>query len=83
MRYLRDHEFVSGPAPELPRDVPGVFETVLLRAGTPLLWEEHWERFTRGCHHFGLEPPGSSADLRARVQTLAEGNHIATGVVQL
>ncbi|MBE0489056.1 MAG: aminodeoxychorismate lyase [Halomonas sp.] len=35
----------------------GLFETVLLRDGRPLLWEEHLSRLVRGCHALGIPMP--------------------------
>ncbi|MGJ7457012.1 aminodeoxychorismate lyase [Halomonas sp. RA08-2] len=37
----------------------GLFETMLLRDGRPLLWDEHLARLARGCHALGIPmPPG-------------------------
>ncbi|SDN22972.1 aminodeoxychorismate lyase [Vreelandella arcis] len=35
----------------------GVFETVLLHEGRPLLWRQHVERLQAGCQRLGIEPP--------------------------
>jgi 4-amino-4-deoxychorismate lyase len=35
----------------------GLFETIALRAGLPLLWERHLQRLTEGCQRLGLAPP--------------------------
>lgn len=35
----------------------GLFETVLLRDGRPLLWDEHLARLVRGCHALGIPMP--------------------------
>ncbi len=35
----------------------GLFETVLLRNGRPLLWDEHLSRLVRGCHVLGIPMP--------------------------
>ena len=35
----------------------GLFETVLFKAGQPLLWDAHMDRLTRGCATIGLPPP--------------------------
>lgn len=35
----------------------GLFETVLLRDGRPLLWDEHLARLARGCHALGIPMP--------------------------
>ncbi|WP_043526707.1 aminodeoxychorismate lyase [Litchfieldella xinjiangensis] len=39
----------------------GVFETVLVRDGVPLLWEHHLARLTRGCHRLGITLPTPEA----------------------
>ncbi|SHL97371.1 aminodeoxychorismate lyase [Vreelandella subglaciescola] len=50
----------------------GVFETVLLRDGVPLLWPYHRARLLRGCRVLGLEPPDDAA-LAATWQAPASG----------
>ncbi|ART61809.1 aminodeoxychorismate lyase [Kushneria marisflavi] len=35
----------------------GLFETVLVRDGVPLLWDEHCARLAQGAHRLGFEPP--------------------------
>jgi 4-amino-4-deoxychorismate lyase len=40
----------------------GVFETVLLRDGQPVLWQQHLERLQSGCERLKIDPP-SPADL--------------------
>lgn len=35
----------------------GLFETILLRDGHPLLWDEHLARLARGCHVLGIPMP--------------------------
>ncbi|WP_089846186.1 aminodeoxychorismate lyase [Halomonas saccharevitans] len=35
----------------------GLFETVLVRDGTPLLWEQHLARLARGCRVLGMPLP--------------------------
>lgn len=35
----------------------GLFETVLVRDGEPLLWPEHMARLERGCHALGIPLP--------------------------
>jgi len=35
----------------------GVFETLLLDAGCPVLWERHWARLCRGLEGLGIPPP--------------------------
>lgn len=35
----------------------GLFETVLLRGGKPVLWRYHTARLTQGCHRLGIPVP--------------------------
>ncbi|MGM0638724.1 MAG: aminodeoxychorismate lyase, partial [Pseudomonadota bacterium] len=35
----------------------GLFETILLRDGRPLLWDEHLSRLVRGCHALAMPMP--------------------------
>ncbi|MCP1365293.1 aminodeoxychorismate lyase [Halomonas sp. BBD48] len=44
----------------------GLFETVLVRDGRPLLWEEHMARLQEGCRRLGIAFPG-----RAHLDELA------------
>lgn len=37
----------------------GLFETVLFKAGKPVLWEAHLARLERGCAALGLPPPSA------------------------
>ena len=39
----------------------GLFETVLVRDGTPLLWSEHLARLLKGCRVLDLPPPRTEA----------------------
>lgn len=39
----------------------GLFETVLLRAGAPVLWEYHSARLALGCERLGIPFPGQEA----------------------
>lgn len=47
----------------------GVFETVLLREGQPVLWRQHVERLQLGCQRLAIDPP-SEAALSATWQAL-------------
>lgn len=50
----------------------GLFETVLFKAGAPVLWEAHMARLARGCAAIGLPPPDAGR-LRAEAdRALAE-----------
>ncbi|MEQ5801833.1 aminodeoxychorismate lyase [Halomonas sp. H10-9-1] len=39
----------------------GLFETILVRGGRPLLWDEHLARLARGCHVLGIPMPPEHA----------------------
>ncbi len=51
------------PMPQVPFDDrglaygDGVFETVLLRAGAPVLWEYHYARLRLGCQRLNIPLP--------------------------
>lgn len=47
----------------------GLFETVAVRRGAPLLWESHCDRLERGCHALGMDPP-ERADLTTEISQL-------------
>lgn len=67
---------------ELPAGVPGVFETVLLRAGEPVFFAEHWARFAQGCRWLGLGAPTAAEEMKGYVAMLAEANGVRTGVLR-
>ncbi|NYS59163.1 aminodeoxychorismate lyase [Vreelandella salicampi] len=50
----------------------GVFETVLLREGEPVLWDYHRARLHRGCEVLGIQTP-SDAALDATWQAAEQG----------
>lgn len=39
----------------------GVFETVLLHDGQPMLWQQHVERLQAGCQRLMIDPPSQAA----------------------
>ncbi|MGM0520558.1 MAG: aminodeoxychorismate lyase [Pseudomonadota bacterium] len=51
----------------------GVFETVLLRDGKPVLWDYHRARLRRGCEVLGIQTP-SDAALDATWQIAEQGD---------
>jgi 4-amino-4-deoxychorismate lyase len=50
----------------------GLFETVLVRDGRPLLWDEHLARLARGCHALGIPLPAEH-DLAAALAGAGPG----------
>jgi len=48
----------------------GLFETIALRNGEPLLWERHLQRLTGGCRRLGLPPPDAQL-LRQELDQIA------------
>jgi len=50
----------------------GLFETVLFRAGQPVLWEAHVARLCRGCATIGLPPPDAERLLAEARRVLAD-----------
>lgn len=59
----------------------GVFETVLVRQGKPLLWAEHKARLVTGCRRLGFPPPTESALDDLCVSLPKEGAHILKIIV--
>lgn len=53
----------------------GLFETVLVRDGVPLLWNEHCARLLQGARRLGFEPP-SRAWLDALPKEAPQGEHV-------
>ena len=51
----------------------GLFETVAVCAGRPLLWGRHVERLRSGCLRLGMEAPGE-AELLADIECLCRGS---------
>lgn len=49
----------------------GVFETILVREGKPLLWAQHESRLREGCSRLGIPQP-STTDLMAAFSRVAE-----------
>lgn len=50
----------------------GLFETLAVTGGTPRLWQQHMDRFLRGCQCLNLAPPPREILLR-EVRTVAAG----------
>ncbi|PTX96481.1 aminotransferase class IV [Opitutus sp. ER46] len=66
----------------LPTGAPGVFETLALVHRTPLLWDEHWARFSAGCRWFGFAAPFTAEAARDYMLALATHNNCPTGVLR-
>ena len=63
---------------------PGVFETMLVREGAPVFFDDHWARFCVGCRHFKFEPPISTDEAGALATALIQENIAGrTGVLRL
>ncbi|HVU36146.1 MAG TPA: aminotransferase class IV [Opitutaceae bacterium] len=71
-----------GAMSELPKFVPGVFETLLWREGEPVFWAQHWSRFAAGCQGSGLTLPMTEAQLAEAARAVARENGLAQGVVR-
>ena len=50
----------------------GLFETLAVCRGEPLLWERHWQRLARGCARLGLPAPDPER-LRHEARALCRG----------
>ncbi|HVY33159.1 MAG TPA: aminotransferase class IV [Caulobacteraceae bacterium] len=52
----------------------GLFETVLFKAGRPILWDAHVARLFRGCEALGLAAPDAGALSQAAAQAVAQAD---------
>lgn len=62
---------------------PGLFETIRVSGGRPVLFEEHIERLTRSARTLGLATTPGDGDLRARCLTLLAANTVVEGVLKI
>lgn len=58
----------------------GVFETIAVCQGQPLLWTQHLERLVKGCKRLAIRPPESSL-LHTEVATLSNG--VKRGIIKI
>jgi 4-amino-4-deoxychorismate lyase len=58
----------------------GLFETLAVRAGLPLLWQRHMQRLTAGCERLGIPSPDESL-LEQEAAQLCAG--VAQGVLKI
>ncbi len=61
----------------------GLFETLLVRHGTPLRWQAHLERFHAGLELMKLKCPFTDDQLRAHAAELLCTNNLRNGVLRL
>lgn len=59
----------------------GVFETVLVRQGRPVLWAEHKARLATGCQRLGFAPPVEASLDRLCESLPQEGVHVLKIIV--
>jgi len=60
----------------------GVFETLLVQAGTPVFFEDHWARFVAGCRWHGFEVPANPERVKHLAVHLAVENGVTMGVLR-
>jgi len=65
-----------------PSDARGVFETVLLRGGTPMFLEEHLRRYGEGCAFLGLRAAPPAAEVRRAAREVTEAHGLREGVLR-
>jgi len=58
----------------------GLFETVAVCKGVPLLWHRHWQRLEQGCQRLGFSVPDQGR-LQNEITIITEG--VDTGVLKL
>jgi branched-subunit amino acid aminotransferase/4-amino-4-deoxychorismate lyase len=61
---------------------PGAFETLLVRSGEPVFFDDHWTRFERGCRWHGFGPQAEAEKVKELSRTLAAENKVGTGVLR-
>jgi branched-chain amino acid aminotransferase len=61
----------------------GLFETIRFYSGEPFLWEEHWDRFQRGCEALRIWCPLSRGEMRLMLRTLLQRNRLKDCLVRL
>lgn len=61
----------------------GLFETVRIHNGQPLLWQPHFERLNQGADYLRITIPSSAADLLAALLRLIELNHSPLAILRL
>ncbi len=81
MRAFRNGRLMDGPVDE-PAGARGVFETVLLRAGEPVFYIEHVDRFVAGCARFGLVRAPAASALAAAAAELVGQTGLRDGVLR-
>ncbi|MDA1107029.1 MAG: aminodeoxychorismate lyase [Proteobacteria bacterium] len=60
----------------------GVFETLAVRAGVPLLWDRHMQRLSTGCARLGITPP-DTAMLEAEARQVCTSSSAAQAVLKI
>lgn len=62
----------------------GVFETLAVRGGVPLLWDRHMQRLNAGCARLGITPPDSALlEAEARWVCTHDSGGAAQGVLKI
>ncbi len=59
----------------------GVFETIAVHHGQPLLWQRHMVRLLEGCERLGIKPAPSPESLRSDADRLCA--HVQRGVLKI
>ena len=58
----------------------GLFETIAVQHGTPLLWDSHMHRLADGCARLGLQMPGVDV-LHDEITRACNGTQLAVGKI--
>lgn len=65
------------------RDGEGLFETLAVHGGEPLLWERHMERLVLAAAELGFPVPPSPATLRHGLDRVLEANRLGDAAVRV
>lgn len=61
----------------------GLFETLRVNRGRPWLWDEHWDRFSRGANTLRIALPFESAGVRTQADKLLDANDALEAVLRI
>lgn len=86
MKWIVNGVIQSAPSGRSMSELPagsGVFETLLIRAGQPVFFDEHWARLLVGCRWYGLPLAVDKAAMLGFSLGLARANQITDGVLRI
>ncbi len=61
----------------------GLFETLLVHAGSPFRWDQHAQRLLRGAHFLGIKLPFEMGQIERFARELISRNQLSFGLLRL